>query len=745
MADAGGWTAVQDELGRTYYYNTATLETKWERPQELAADSAADWDERADPASGNVYYFHKKTQQTSWTAPPGYKGADEATWLGKLDEASGREYYYNSATKETTWTRPASMAAPAAKSPPPAKPAPPAAKPAPPAKPPPPASPKPAAPASPKPPPPASPKPPPPASPRPPPPAARPPPASAPPPAAVAATASALPATAWAAIEEASLVDLCKQYSSMDFDSYAEKQFQLNRKGMFKSKTQVDKVTRWKNEVIKQPLLIHKDGASSSEAVQLFRNVTGFMGDRGSSKAGIDHCQKILSNMLLAAEPLRNECYCQIVKQTNGNPSDESTVRGWQLFTACLATFPPSEDLAPHLGWYYAQAASSENAVVARYAEFCLRKLPVIMALGPRREPPTVVEVESAVRLDKALVRVYFLDEKFVTLPVDAWTTASALVRGVAEVLKMSPQGARPFQLFEVSSEAEERVLEAEERVLDLAAYWHRITSEARSKGGGKGASVEEFRFVYKVRHFFDVPDGDGSAIELLYVQAKHDVVDARYPCSTQDAVTLAALQIQEEYGDVPEGECAYLRGSLGKYLAPKVLAEDEDAKFEERLLKLYRKLAGYSQAEARLSYLDYIKSWKIYGSSYFVAEPRQNRDFPSEVILAISAKGILVVDPLTREVIQEYPYSQVVTWGHSANSFVIVTGNAVKQVKAFFKTEQGTCRFATTAEVLTEGRSTPQSWPSSVLVERAPFESPCRHGDEHHGPCVRRGAHALT
>ena len=43
--------------------------------------------------------------------------------------------------------------------------------------------------------------------------------------------------------------------------------------------------------------------------------------------------------------------------------------------------------------------------------------------------------------------------------------------------------------------------------------------------------------------------DSDPSAIELLYCQAKHDVVDARYPCTEQDAFALAALQAQEEFG----------------------------------------------------------------------------------------------------------------------------------------------------------------------------------------------------
>ena len=119
-------------------------------------------------------------------------------------------------------------------------------------------------------------------------------------------------------------------------------------------------------------------------------------------------------------------------------------------------------------------------------------------------------------------------------------------------------------------------------------------------------------------------PAGTTTAYRAInrYIQATHDVVDARYPCSEQDAKTLAALQVQEEFGDVPMpvDSCSYLKGQLGKYLSAKVLEDGELEAMEENMLKLYAKLAGYSPQEARLSYLDYVKSWKIYGSSYRIA-----------------------------------------------------------------------------------------------------------------------------
>ena len=45
--------------------------------------------------------------------------------------------------------------------------------------------------------------------------------------------------------------------------------------------------------------------------------------------------------------------------------------------------------------------------------------------------------------------------------------------------------------------------------------------------------------------YFFDFVEGDGSAVELFFVQAKSDVVEQRYPCGEHDSITLAALLAQ--------------------------------------------------------------------------------------------------------------------------------------------------------------------------------------------------------
>merc|ERR1711916_3753 len=179
-----------------------------------------------------------------------------------------------------------------------------------------------------------------------------------------------------------------------------------------------------------------------------------------------------------------------------------------------------------------------------------------------------------------------------------------------------------------------------------------------------KGKAAPTFQFIFKMRLFFDIPDSDESAVNLAFIQAVHDVTDSRYPCNQEDCLTLAALQAQEKFGD-HTGDSPFTDNELANYLPVKYLKNDRGAELEDAIVK-------------------------IYGSAYYFVEPQNSRDFPSDVVLAINSKGILVVDPETKDFLSEYPYSEVVTWGHSSQTFVLVVGNLIRQTKIYFKSDQG-------------------------------------------------------
>jgi len=269
----------------------------------------------------------------------------------------------------------------------------------------------------------------------------------------------------------------------------------------------------------------------------------------------------------------------------------------------------------------------------------------------------------------------------------NSWTTAAELKNQMCK--KSQLKDMRPFALYEISSEDEEQVLEDNVRIMDLMANWEKSQREEKQRKGNK-ANVKTFRFVFKIRLFLEPEESDVAANEIFYIQAVHDVVSARYPVSKEDNISLAALQCQKEMGNfTSEGA---MKDKLDQYIQAKHIHKKaaKNSELVASVCELWDGLKDMSSHEAQLSYMELVRGWKVYGSTFFVVEPKSQPDLPNYGILAVTASGLLIIDMKTRDIAKEFSYEKVVTWGCTDKSFVLHYGTLERKEKLFFLTDQG-------------------------------------------------------
>jgi hypothetical protein len=296
-------------------------------------------------------------------------------------------------------------------------------------------------------------------------------------------------------------------------------------------------------------------------------------------------------------------------------------------------------------------------------------------------------------------------------------------------VQKYSLTCSQPFSLFEQAEVNQERILDAKDRVLDVMASWENRPTQAelnKQMEGGKQAKssrntkfdkhkdadkkivhqvIEYKDYLYKAKLVLKTSNkevmADPEAIKLIYLQAVSDVVTDRYPSNEKDITVLAALQLQATHGDYKKD--VHMPG----WLAPKILeyipkhlvckkgagdkVQDNLVKeWEVKILAKYQKVAEFTSLDAKLNYLDYVQEWTFYGASFFIVEQRQFKDYPSPLTLGINCEGVLLMHPEKKTVLENYQFTDIVTWGHSDEKFIVVVGNIVQQRKLIFKTTEG-------------------------------------------------------
>jgi len=409
--------------------------------------------------------------------------------------------------------------------------------------------------------------------------------------------------------------------------------------------------------------------ANINLAVTMFKDINRFLRKELKTELEIPCFQSVVG-YCLEQEELRDEIYCQLMRQSTNNPNPEEQERAWWMLCVCCSSFPPARHLYKYLLAFIKKY--ERDQLVGRYAHFAGNALRKIKYNGRRRRPPGAVEINAIGQQQHIICRFYFLDGKAKAVGVQPSWTASDVIQAVAD--KMSLQSTAGWSLFESTPQAE-HFIRGHEYVGDILAEWEqddRSSLQAKpyktiSRGGPAAAlGLGDAKFVFRKRLFLNpkVIPTDPQEYNLLFAQAVHSAVRVdEFPVSESTALKLAGLQAQVTWGDAKLDTMTRYEDVMS-FLPVRIIRSPPERSREHWMQAIYNAHNKYGKGKsgirAKVLYLTAVKQYPLYGGTFFDVKYLGFWSHPERLLISIDVEGFKFVHQHSKEVFQSYPYAQM-------------------------------------------------------------------------------------
>jgi myosin-15 len=426
-------------------------------------------------------------------------------------------------------------------------------------------------------------------------------------------------------------------------------------------KEQVDLV-KFSAVPIEQSLLRLEPGELSELAVECFAAIMRYMGDLPMAPDSTEvkcvytilmHCHK--------HEALRDEVYCQLMKQTTNNKSikPDSCQRGWRLFSIVAAYFVCSDTLKPYLFKYLETAAYDKRRAYHGTATVCLQNLRKTFKYGGRKNVPSVEEITAISAGRNSKRQIYRLPggtERVVN--TKSTTVVQDVIEELCTVIGVTggEMEMEEFSLYcIVEGDTFTMPLAREEYILDVTTELH------------KNQQVFYLIFCRSVWHFPLRLDSQ-LYVEVVFNQIAPDYLEGLLLIMPgeqldQDAIydiakMAALLHRAADMTHVPTMKET-------KFLLPKpalTVRDVKPAQWVNMVQSNWRDVEMLTTIQAKAQVLDILSKWPLFGSSFFavkrVSDPKERSDH----ILALNRHGVHFIDLITHETLTHYPFSEVIS-----------------------------------------------------------------------------------
>ncbi|XP_063376592.1 myosin-VIIa isoform X1 [Cydia fagiglandana] len=445
-----------------------------------------------------------------------------------------------------------------------------------------------------------------------------------------------------------------------------------------------EELWRHSREPIKQPLLkkLQAKEELAEEACFAFTAILKYMGDLPSKRPriGNEYTDHIFDGPL-KHEILRDEIYCQIMKQLTDNRNRMSEERGWELMWLATGLFACSQGLLRELTLFLR---------TRRYpiAQDSLQRLQKTLRNGQRKYPPHQVEVEAIQhKTTQIFHKVYFPDDTDEAFEVDSSTRAKDFCQNIAQRLNL--RSSEGFSLFVKIADKVISVPEGD-FFFDFVRHLTDWIKKARPTRDGITPQFTYQVFFMKKLWTNTVPGKDRAADVIFHFhQELPKLLRGYHRCGREEAARLAALAYRARFGENKQ-ELQAIPQMLRELIPADLIKLQSSADWKRAIVASYNQDAGMTPEDAKITFLKVIYRWPTFGSAFFEVKQTTEPNYPELLLIAINKHGVSLIHPQSKDILVTHPFTRISNWSSGNTYFHMTIGNLVRGSKLLCETSLG-------------------------------------------------------
>ncbi|XP_032034078.1 unconventional myosin-XV [Hylobates moloch] len=444
---------------------------------------------------------------------------------------------------------------------------------------------------------------------------------------------------------------------------------------------------------LQESLIELSDSSLNKMATDMFLAVMRFMGDAPlKGQSDLD----VLCNLLKLCEDhevMRDECYCQVVKQITDNTSSkqDSCQRGWRLLYVVTAYHSCSEVLHPHLTRFLQDVSRTPGLPFQGIAKACEQNLQKTLRFGGRLELPSSIELRAMLAGRSSKRQLFLLPGGLERhLKIKTCTVALDVVEEIcAEMALTRPEAFSEYVIFVVTNRGQHVC------PLSRRAYILDVASEMEQVDGGymlwfrRVLWDQPLKFeneLYVTMHYNQVlPD---------YLKGLFSSVPASRPSEQllQQVSKLASLQHRaKDHFYLPSVR------EVQEYIPAQLYRTTAGSTWLNLVSQHRQQTQALSPHQARAQFLGLLSALPMFGSSFFFIQSCSNIAVPAPCILAVNHNGLNFLSTETHELMVKFPLKEIQSTRtqrptpNSSYPYVeIALGNVAAQRTLQLQLEQG-------------------------------------------------------